>query len=244
MWTYKKSKRLLNSLQSERSRQLSTSYQYRFLSSYRRYPKTNKKMVKWTNPQSASYMRKRTMEQELRAIKRRVSRNTPAPSYFRSTNVVNTTAASGFQLAQINVTSLLTGDSSYHDLVTGDKFINQSLTLRVLWDKGVNFSRVMVYAPKKAGNTFVPSVAPSGIVQAPDSNSFWIIHDHVYTQTDPDQTMRMQRKMGLNGMLTTFNTDNSLIEKGEVILLFLFQHDVGISQPLINYSLDHQIVDK
>lgn len=171
----------------------------------------------------------KSVRQEIQALKRTQARYAPAPHYFRTISTLNSSGAATWSLSDLDITNLFTTSSTYHDNITGDEYINNSLETRVDVSNDVGKCRMIVYVPKNPLVTFVPTLDQTGFMRQPDPNSFWILKDvYINHNTDVFNTSTTYY-CNLRGLKTIFNTESNICEKGRVRVLFLYNNTASAS---------------
>ena len=173
--------------------------------------------------------RRKTLSEEVSALKRKVALNTPSPYYFRTTTTFLSGTAGVPKVDGYDVTNNFVISDTYHDNVTGDKFINNSLHITLTKLRSVYQLRMIVYVPKNPDVIYTPESSQKGLVAHPDPNSFWVLKD-VYIN-DRNQFIDDSRQwfINLRKLQTTFNTDLKIIEKGRIRILLMY-NTTGDSQ--------------
>ena len=184
---------------------------------------------------------KKTLEQELAAIKRRVNRNTPAVYDFRqSINYAAPTTAGEYMQYTTNVTSGFTTSGTYHDNVTGDNFLNKSLTLHFSIAADCIRYRVVVYSPLRVGTSFAPLANNLGFVSHPDRSAFRVYRDVTSNPIDATTPRNLHLYVPLRNMKTIRDSDTNLIEQNEIKVLIFFQTST-IASPTNATSIGYKL---
>lgn len=187
---------------------------------YLRGSKTNYSGTTWHTRTRA----KKSVSQEIAALKRRVSRNTAAPYSFRQSLQFNAPpAAGGYALNTINITDNFVTSATYHDNVTGDWFLNKGLDLKIAIVGDTLRFRVVVYIPRRVGTTFNPALNAGGFVSHPDHAAFRVLRDTTSEILSADTPRNMNMRIPLRSMKSCFDTDTNLIEQNEVKVALMYQ---------------------
>lgn len=170
------------------------------------------------------YPIKKTLGQEVAALKRKVSKNKAAPYSFRQVLQFDApTVAGAYVLHTINLTDRFVTSSTYHDNVTGDWFINKSLNLKMTLVGDLLRYRVIVYKPRRVGTSFAPGENAAGYVSHPDAAAFNVMRDVYSAPIEADSPRSISLRIPLRDMKTCFDTDTNLIEQGEIKVALLYQ---------------------
>lgn len=158
----------------------------------------------------------------IRRLEAELSRQRPELQQFRANAFLTTTAiiANDYDL---NVTQVFIDDADFRDKVTGDKWYNKKLNIRLnSLDAGIAKVRVIVYIPQNTDSTLTLT-AGYQYTQIPDSTAWKILHDACYDK--PYSTALFYRNIHVNlgNALTLYNSDASLLDKNPIKCKFIWQ---------------------
>lgn len=160
--------------------------------------------------------RPKTVKEEIRALKRKVALYRNAPHFHSVRSTLNSAGAGSWSQFELDITNAFVTSSTYHDNVTGDEYLNNSLQTKIDVGQDVAKCRMIVYVPKNPLVKFIPSNDQAGHITQPDPNSFWILKDvYINHNTDVFNTATTYW-CNLRKMRTVFNTDSDIVEKGRV----------------------------
>lgn len=176
-----------------------------------------------------------TLQNQITSLRRQVERNKPETQYFRIRNNFYSSAATSVQQLNLNVTETLIGSSDFRNNVTGDLWTNARLDFRTYLTPDCNQFRIVIYVPKKSGNRFNPSQYP--FVTIPDPTAFTIYHDKTYTRDydniNSNNTKKphqyVHRFLSLRNMMTKYNSESAIIERGEIIVSIIFDPQTALT---------------
>lgn len=167
---------------------------------------------------------KKSVQQEIAALKRKVSRNSPETYSFRQSTQFNAPAVAGaYALNTLNITNNFVTSATYHDNVTGDWFMNKSLDLNFTIVADTLRFRVVVYIPRRVGTSFAPALSAGGFVSHPDYAAFKVLKDITSDPIESNSPRSLSLHVPLRYMKTCFDTDTNLIEQSEVKVCLLYQ---------------------
>lgn len=187
------------------------------------------------------YRQKKSLKQEVDALKRRVSRNTPAPYTFRQALEFQAPALAGnYVIDTVNLTDNFVTSGTYHDNVTGDWFVNNWLKLRFTTVSDCIRMRVVVYCPRRVGTSFIPASSAGGFVSQPDITAFKVYRDVTSDLMENSSPRTLDLWIPFSGMKTCFDTDTNLIEKNEIKVLVMLQSST-LASPSILTTMGSQL---
>lgn len=125
---------------------------------------------------SANGARLAVLERKVRGLK-------PERKHFFFTDLLIKSAALGFGRKDGNITTSFHGWANFRDNVLGDKWKNHSLKLALRCDNYNGMIRLVVYYPKRVGDTW----SPTNIGAIPDPNDTVVLYDRVL-RPDPGTT--------------------------------------------------------
>lgn len=162
---------------------------------------------------------KPSLQNQVDVLKRKVSRNTPETQYFQdlTSELIIGNVNQSFE---VNVTDSLINTANFRDLVTGDKWINKSLQFHFDPHHNTGMCRLVIYQPKKVGQRFQPVGTTAAYERYPDPSAFRVFYDHSWEPTR-DNELRKKGSINLGNMMTTYNSDSSTLERGEIIVMFM-----------------------
>lgn len=157
---------------------------------------------------------KPSIQNQVNLLKRQVAKNSPEKRYFRE--AYTNTAPAGVSGADLPITSNFVADASFRNNVNGDKWRNHFLKLSgIVDDENLTF-RVIVYVPRKTGNTIALPTVASDIPLLHDPSAFWIIDDFYVQKTAQVTDVGWNRVVNLRGLESIYNQDSSILEKGSI----------------------------
>lgn len=185
----------------------------------------------------------KTISEEISSLKRKVALNTGAPYYFRYSLAQNITGANQLHVDAFNLTDTFTSHADYHDHVTGDKFINNNLSLAFTVKAATQHCRLLVYVPKNPTVSYVPT-GTNALTLQPDPNSFWILKDVFINHQDTTNDTDRMINLNLRKMITTFNHDAGVIEKGALKMTIITYNGTPSTGQTVIMGVRHSISDK
>lgn len=162
----------------------------------------------------------KTLYQEIQALKRNQALYRNAPHYFELETTLNSDGPATWSVKTVDITNAFVTSSTYHDNVTGDEYLNNSLQTKVDVSNDVAKCRMIIYVSKNPAVSFTPAATQSGFTTQPDPNSFWILKDvYINHNTDVFSTSTTYW-CNLRKLKSIYNTDSNILEKGRVRVLF------------------------
>lgn len=186
---------------------------------------------------TATYV-KPTLQNQINTLKRRVGKNKAAKSYFR-VQYSDSPVSSGVGSSDHSLTNSFIGGSNFRNYVNGDSWTNVGLRLRGVCSMNVITFRVIVYVPKKPGNGLTSSLVKSDLARILDPAAYWVLSDE-FIRSDTAGTF--QRYINFKGLQTIYNTDSTVLERGDVRIYFAW--DTAASGVTHNTSAQLCITDK
>lgn len=183
---------------------------------------------------------RKSLQQQVNSLRRQVARNTNSPYFYRVLTTFNSGGATTWKTDQFNLTDSFVTSTTYHDNITGDKFINNNLHLLVDLKQDTTKCRMIVYIPKNPDVNYNPGAGQSGFMSHPDPNSFWVLKDVYINHDDDVHDTSRQFSINLRGQHSIYNTDNNIIEKGNV-KVFMIYYNVASSSSLPAVSIGHRL---
>lgn len=167
---------------------------------------------------STSY-RKPSYQTQINKLKRQVAHN--KRELVRHTiDGTLTPAGTGLILTQIAVTGDIKNAATFRDDITGSKWRNVYMDVSCKVPSDFTGFRMIVYVPKKPGQRFSP--ATQAFTKQLDPNFAWTVADQRYTPDTMDNRV-FRTRVNLKSLKTIYNDDLSVLEKGEVVVLFIHQ---------------------
>lgn len=163
---------------------------------------------------------RRTIRNELNALKRRVGKNEAAPVYFNKTQPAIASTATGTG-AYTNPTDVsLTGEfiasSGFRDLINGDQFYHINVVVSGVLDPQCENMRIVIYSPRKTSNG--PSLG-SGTVglfhNTYDPAAFKVYSDR-YMNRGSNALEAFRYYVNLRSLKATYNDSAATLEDGEI----------------------------
>jgi len=226
MWTWKKQRKLYNSLSRTHSRITSTSYKHKLLRKL-----GNPKMATPLYGTSRNPKDKRSyLHNEIAILKRKVGRNTPSPVYFRFLDNLGTFSAtpSEYKTASTNITQAIIDLATFRDNINGDQWYNNNLNIRLHMEGQTMSMRVIVYVPNRSDVNLTLTPDATGMVSNIDPAKFHVLSDRYFNQNESNLTTTsnlggkfFHYKVPLRSYKTVFNGDQDNIEKNAIKILML-----------------------
>lgn len=158
--------------------------------------------------------KRNTLRNEVLALKRQVNMQKPETQYFRATGYL-TNSTTNVTLHNFNVTDSLINATDFRDNITGDRWRNKYLIINFT---AINSARcrLLVYSPRKAGNTFGLSGGATDFVVCLDPTAFWVMKDINFGKKQGTEDTTRTVRIPLSNLVTEYNSQNDIIERGEI----------------------------
>lgn len=159
--------------------------------------------------------RRATLANKVTALERKVNRMKPE---IQQLNIAQTVAAgaTGVQQHNVDITRRLVDDASFRDNITGDKWVNRSLILRVnALSPGIARMRLVVYRQNRESGPVWSPAAGFEFTESPDMSEFKVMTDRIITQDSATGILYLTFKVPLN-ITTTYDSGDDVITKNKV----------------------------
>jgi hypothetical protein len=175
----------------------------------------------------------------IRKLQRQVAKNTQEKIYFRSSgNIVP--SGIGISNYTITITDNFVNNNVYRDDILGDTFRNLAFSINFLFPSVYDTCRMVLYKPIKAGASLPITNVVADFTTQWDPKQFHILSDRVFNPKDDIDTRMPRLNVNLRGLLTKYNSANSVLESGELKMVIV--HD-GSTNPF-TYGYKHTIQNK
>ncbi|MBA7556247.1 hypothetical protein ES705_48946 [subsurface metagenome] len=177
------------------------------------------------------------LQNQINRLKTQVGKNTPETKYFRFSATIDS-ATSGNELSTINATQALINSTSFRDNINGERWSNVAINLNVIAQPDCTNLRVMIYVPKRSGESFSPSLlSGTCYTRFPDPGKYWVLADKMMTSQTTDVITPLKMRCNLKGLKTILDSNATAIEKGEIKIAF-FTNGINALAPQISYSAE------
>jgi len=169
-----------------------------------------------------------SLDSEIRALKRRVGRNTRAPYYFRKAySLTAPTLAGDFRVQDINVSTDFMNSAEFPLHVLGDNFFMKSLELCFRLDSDIDDFRCVIYKPKRTGNQWQPGLTIDTMASPVDRSIYTVLADFVSNRPENDSDRTVVRYLNLRNLIAVVNRDASpdSLERGDIKIKLFYQCD-------------------
>lgn len=166
-----------------------------------------------------------TLQNQINTLRRQVYDQRRSPEYFQlSAEVTHTTAA--WKVTQWNITNEMILSTGFRDAINGDSWRNNWFDLRFMTKTRVEFCRIVVYVPLRAGQTFSPSVTDSGAIIVPDPTAFRVLYDEIVIMHSGLRVEEGRRRfIRFKNLLTLYNGHNGTLERNDVKMTIITKAD-------------------
>lgn len=172
-----------------------------------------------TRYNKAAFASKPTLQNQISALRNQVSKNKPETIHYRGEGTYDASSA-GRYISNVLITQNVINWTQFRNNITGDKWRNLSLDISLGFMPSEGANRVLVYVPRKSGQRYTPS--SQELNAYPDPSAFWVISDDLIQKQDAYPTGEVRtvykKKINLRGLHTIYNSDSTVLEKGEIIL--------------------------
>lgn len=159
-------------------------------------------------------MPKPTIRQEINKLKYKVGQNKREVQTRQTTLIPLNSTTTGFEDFFFNPCEALVGSARHRELVTGDRWRNHHLVLRLKFDYSLTLhARVVVYYSNDADTQFVPT----HILQHLDPSAFNVLYDECFNPDGQNNVETYQRRINLRRIQSIFNGSASdFPERGNI----------------------------
>lgn len=173
-------------------------------------------MLRGSKNKKVAVFKAPTLQNQLNALKRQVYEQRRSPEYFQIFDEVNHTTAA-WKVTQWNLTNEMITSTGFRDAINGDSWRNNWLDMRILSKTRVEFCRIVIYVPLRAGQTFNPAVTDSGAIVVPDPTAFRVLYDETLVMHAALATEEGRRRfIRLRGLMTLYNGHNNTLERNDI----------------------------
>jgi hypothetical protein len=175
----------------------------------------------------------------IRKLQRQVAKNTQEKIYFRNNSTIVPPLV-GISNYTIPITDFFVNNSVYRDDILGDTFRNLAFSINFLFPSGYDQVRMVLYRPLKAGAALPITNVTADFTTQWDPKQFHIYSDRAFNPKNDVSSRMPKLNLSLRGLLTKYNSANSVLESGELKMLILHE---GSTSPF-TFGYKHTIQNK
>jgi len=180
-----------------------------------------------------------TLANKVDRLSRQVNRQKPEKIHFiNNTNVGHVV---GHKTFEADVTRVFIDSTRFRDDITGDKWYNHSLDLRIKFDAPINALRVIIYTPKRSGTTSAGLTTGFSNFNTPLDPTAFVVHsDRAYNPgyNSAQPFLKMYTKLN---SLTQYNSETDTIDRNNIRIAFLYD---ASATGTIYFSYDLTVTNK
>jgi len=181
-----------------------------------------------------------TLVNKVNRLERQVNRQKPETIHWIDSAIFNNPTAS-FAFVDFDVTRLFIDDTRFRDDITGDKWYQHSLKLKLHFNVPIQGLRVVIYTPKRSGTTnsglAANSVSWTAIL---DPTAFKVHLDRYYNSTNTSDEPKLNIFTTVKS-LCQYNSEVDIIDRNNIRVAFLWETKAAGD---LRYSWDLTVTNK
>mgnify|MGYP000608867388 CR=1 FL=1 len=180
-----------------------------------------------------------TLSNKVTRLERQVNRQRPEKIHWIDST--NTFHALGQKSIDFDVTRLFINSTRFRDDITGDKWYNHSIDLRLKFDTPINGLRVVIYTPKRSGTTTAGLTTGYTSFTAPLDPTAFIVHLDRAINSNYNSEYPFLRFYAKLNSLTQYNSEADILDRNNIRVAILYE---ASNAGNIYYSWDLMVTNK
>jgi len=199
----------------------------------------NKSMAYLRGTKAFTARKAPTLVNKVNRLQREVNRQKPEKIHWIDS--ANAAHVIGQKSIDVDITRLFIDEARFRDDITGDKWYNHSLDVRLKFDTPINGLRVVIYTPKRSGTTTAGLTTGYNSFIAPLDPTAFIVHLDRNINSNYNSEYPFLRFYTKLKALTQYNSEADIIDRNNIRVAILYEAQAAGN---VYYSWDLTVTNK